>query len=130
MLDSADPGRVVAILDWDMCTLGDPLSDLGALLTYWTEPTDSPSMQIAATSFMPVGDERFPTRAELISRYAERSGRDVSHIHFYHMLGMYRVIVIVAQIYIRFQRGQTQDQRFAPFGELVKNLARSAMAMI
>jgi aminoglycoside phosphotransferase (APT) family kinase protein len=130
MFDPDDPGRVVAVLDWDMCTLGDPLSDLGALLTYWTEPSDSPSMQAAATSFMPVGDDRFPTRAELVSRYAERSGRDVSHVHFYHMLGMYRVIVIVAQIYIRFVRGQTQDKRFEAFGELVKNLARSAVAML
>jgi aminoglycoside phosphotransferase (APT) family kinase protein len=130
MFDTDDPGRVVAVLDWDMCTLGDPLSDLGALLTYWTEPGDSPSMQAAATSFMPVGDERFLTRAELVSCYAARSGRDVTHIKFYHLLGMYRVIVIVAQIFIRFQRGQTQDQRFASFGELVKNLARSAVAMI
>lgn len=130
MFDPNDPGYVVAVLDWDMCTLGDPFSDLGALLTYWTEPTDSPAMQAAATSFMPVGDDRFLTRAELVSRYAVRSGRDVSHVHFYHMLGMYRVIVIVAQIFIRYQRGQTQDRRFASFGELVMNLARSATAMI
>jgi len=130
MLDPRDPGRVIAVLDWDMCTLGDPFSDLGALLTYWTEPDDSPSMQAAAASFMPVEDDRFWTRAELVSRYAARSGRDVSHVKFYHLLGMYRVIVIVAQIFIRYKRGQTQDQRFASFGELVKNLARSAVDMI
>jgi aminoglycoside phosphotransferase (APT) family kinase protein len=130
MFDSGDPARVVGVLDWDMCTLGDPLSDLGALLTYWTEESDSPSMKAAATSFMPVGDDRFPTRAELVQRYAARSGRDVSSVHFYHMLGMYRVIVIVAQIYIRYRRGQTQDERFAAFGELVKNLARTAKDMI
>jgi aminoglycoside phosphotransferase (APT) family kinase protein len=130
MFDPSDPGRVVAVLDWDMCTLGDPLSDLGALLTYWTESTDPPPMQAAATSFMPVGDDRFPTRAELVSRYATRSGRDVAEVHFYHILGLYRVIVIVAQIFIRFKRGQTQDRRFASFGLLVKNLAQSARTMI
>lgn len=130
MLDSSDPGRIVAVFDWDMCTLGDPLSDLGALLTYWTEPKDGPSMQVVAASFMPVEDTQFLTRAELVERYAARSGRDVTNIHFYHMLGMFRVIVIIAQIYIRFHRGQTQDQRFASFGELVKNLARAANAML
>jgi len=130
MLDSSNPGRVVAVFDWDMCTLGDPLSDLGALLTYWTEPNDFPSMQAVAASFMPVGDNRFLTRAELVERYVERSGRDVTHIKFYHLLGIFRVTVIVAQIYIRFHRGQTQDQRFASFGLLTKNLAQAANAMI
>jgi len=130
MFDSSNPGHVIAVLDWDMCTLGDPLSDLGALLTYWTESSDSPSMHAAAKTFMPVGDDRFLTRAELVNRYAIRSGRDVSHVRFYHILGMFRVIVIVAQIFIRFQRGQTQDQRFATFGLLVKDLARSAYVMI
>ncbi len=130
MLDSSDPGKVIAVFDWDMCTLGDPLSDLGAMLTYWTEPTDGPYMQAVAQTFMPVGDDRFLTRAELVEGYAARSGRDVTHIHFYHLLGMFRVIVIIAQIYIRYHRGQTQDQRFAAFGELVKNLAQAAYAMI
>lgn len=130
MLDSSDPGHVVAIFDWDMCTLGDPLSDLGALLTYWTEPNDAPFMLAVATTFMPVGDSRFLTRAELVERYTARSGRDVTHIRFYHLLGLFRVTVIVAQIYIRYHRGQTQDERFASFNLLVKNLARAASEMI
>jgi aminoglycoside phosphotransferase (APT) family kinase protein len=130
MLDSSNPGRVVAIFDWDMCTLGDPLSDLGALLTYWTEPNDMPFMRAVAQTFMPVGDQRFFRRAELVERYTARSGRDVTHMRFYHLLGMFRVTVIVAQIYIRFKRGQTQDKRFASFGLLVKNLAQAANAMI
>jgi len=129
MLDSNNPGQVVAVFDWDMCTLGDPLSDLGALLTYWTEPDDLPFMQAVAKTFMPTS-ERFLSRAELVERYAARSGRDVSQIHFYHILGMFRVTVIIAQIYIRYYRGQTQDKRFAPFGILVKNLAQAAEAML
>lgn len=130
MLDPTDPGRVVAVFDWDMCTLGDPLSDLGALLTYWTGPEDPPFMQEIARTFMPVGDPRFLTRAELVTRYAERSGRDVSNIRFYHVLGLFRLTVILAQIYIRFHRGQTRDQRFAAFGPMVALVARAARELM
>lgn len=124
MLSSTDPSQLIAIFDWDMCTLGDPLTDLGALLTYWTEPSDPPYMLKA--SMMPVGDDRFLTREQLVARYAERSGRDVSDIRFYHVLGVYRLIVIAAQIYIRYLRGQTQDQRFTRFGDMIPLLTKSA----
>lgn len=124
MLAADDPGRMVAIFDWDMCTLGDPLSDLGALLTYWTEPDDAPYLQM--TAMMPVGDNRFLKRDELVGRYAEKSGRDVSHIRFYHALGLYRLVVICAQIYIRYKRGQTQDARFDAFGQMIPLLAQGA----
>ncbi len=124
MLAADDPGRLVAIFDWDMCTLGDPLSDLGALLTYWTQPDDPPYLQ--ATAMMPLGDGRFLSRAELVERYARQSGRDVSHIRFYHALGLFRLVVICAQIYIRFKRGQTQDQRFAAFEMMIPLLAQAA----
>jgi aminoglycoside phosphotransferase (APT) family kinase protein len=124
MLAADDPGRLVAIFDWDMCTLGDPLVDLGALVTYWTEPDDPPYVQM--TAMMPVGDSRFPTRAELIQRYAEKSGRDVSQLGFYHALGLFRLVVICAQIFIRYKRGQTQDQRFEAFGARIPLLAQAA----
>ena len=124
MLAPADPGQLVAVFDWDMCTLGDPLNDLGALLCYWSEPTDPPYYQ--ASSMMPTGDDRFLSRAGLVGRYAARSGRDVAPIRFYHALGLYRLVVIIAQIYLRFARGQTQDRRFAPFGERVPLLAQAA----
>ncbi len=124
MLAADDPGRVVAIFDWDMCTLGDPLADLGALLTYWTEPSDPPYLQ--AVAMMPVGDLGFMTRAELVQRYAERSGRSVHNIKFYHALGLFRLTVIIAQIYIRYKRGQTQDQRFAAFEVMIPLLAQAA----
>ena len=130
MLDPADPGRVVAVFDWDMCTLGDPLSDLGALLTYWTDPEDPPFMKEIARMFTPVGDARFLTRAELVTRYAARSGRDVSNIRFYHVLGLFRLVVIMAQIYIRYHRGQTKDQRFETFGPMVARVAKAAKEMI
>jgi aminoglycoside phosphotransferase (APT) family kinase protein len=125
MLDADDPGKVVAIFDWDMCTLGDPLSDLGALLCYWTEPADPPYFQ--ATAMMPLGDLGFMTRSELVERYAQKSGRFVGHINFYHALSLFRLAVIIAQIYIRYQRGQTQDERFAFFGPIIPLLARGAL---
>ena len=126
MLDPDDPGTPVAVFDWDMCTLGDPLSDLGALLTYWVQTTDPAPFQQFAT--MPV-DERFPNRRELVERYAERSGRDLGDIRFYHALGLFRLTVIVAQIYIRYKRGQTQDQRFAALGPMIGITAQAAHDM-
>ena len=123
MLAADDPGRVVAIFDWDMCTLGDPLSDVGALLTYWTEPGDPPYLQ--ATAMMPLGGG-FLSRDELVARYADKSGRPVGDIAFYHALGLFRLTVIVAQIYVRYARGQTQDARFAAMEPMIPLLARRA----
>lgn len=124
MFADDDPGRVVAVFDWDMCTLGDPLSDLGALLCYWTEPDDPDYFQALAR--MPAGDPGFMTRAELVARYAAKSSRPVHDIHFYHALGLFRLAVIIAQIYIRYHRGQTQDRRFAAFGAVIAPTARAA----
>jgi aminoglycoside phosphotransferase (APT) family kinase protein len=76
-------------------------------------------------SMMP-GVAGFPTRAELVERYAARSGTDVRDIAFYHVLGLYRLAVIAAQIHVRFHRGQTRDQRFAAFGPLVPVVAAAA----
>jgi len=126
MLASDDPGHVVAVFDWDMCTVGDPLSDLGALLTYWIQHDDVGAFQ--AMAMMPV-DARFPTRAELVERYAQASGLDVSAAGFYHVLGLFRLVVILQQIFIRFHRGQTKDQRFARYGDLAQLIAQRAWAL-
>lgn len=123
-----DPGRLVAIFDWDMCTLGDPLSDLGALLCYWTEPIDPPYFQ--GMAMMPTGDLGFLARQELVERYAQKSGRSVRNINFYHTLGLFRLVVIIAQIYIRYARGQTQDKRFAAFGPMIPLMARAAVEVM
>ena len=121
MFDADDPSRVVAILDWDMCTLGDPLSDVGTLLTYWTGPDDRPAVR--AIGSMPAGDHDFFSRKQILQRYAERSGRDISNIRFYHVLGIFRLLVILQQIYIRYVRGYTQDERFARLNVSVSALA-------
>lgn len=124
MLDADDPGRIVAVFDWDMCTLGDPLSDVGALLAWWCLPDDPPRLR--AMAMMPL-DARFARREELVARYAEHSGRDVSAIHFYHALSLFRVAVIIAQIYVRYVRGQTKDERFAAFGPRIAAAAQAAL---
>lgn len=118
-----DPSHLVAVFDWDMCTLGDPLADLGALLTYWCEPDDPPAFR--AMAMMPSAG--FATRSQLVEHYARQSGLDVSGIRYYHALGLYRLAVILAQIYLRYHRGQTRDERFAPFGEFTKLAAAWAL---
>jgi aminoglycoside phosphotransferase (APT) family kinase protein len=124
MFAADDPGRLVAVFDWDMCTVGDPLADLGSLLCYWSEPADPPELR--AMAMMPA--EGFPGRAELVDRYGARSGRDVSRIAFHHVLGLFRLVVIAAQIYVRDHRGQTRDRRFEAFSALVPVVAAAARA--
>jgi aminoglycoside phosphotransferase (APT) family kinase protein len=123
LLDAADPGRVSAVFDWDMATLGDPLADLGALLAYWTEPGDPPAFR--AMALMPT-TPGFPGRDLVAERYARASGRDLGDLAFYHVLGLFRLAVIAAQIYVRFHRGQTRDARFAAFRALVPAVAEAA----
>jgi len=125
MFDPQDPSKMIAIFDWDMCTLGDPLNDVGTVLAYWTEPNDPPFYR----GLLGMPDPEiydFMSRQELVDQYANASGRDVSHIQFYHVLAIYRLVVIVAQIYIRYHRGQTQDERFAAFKDIMPVLAQNA----
>ena len=115
VLDPDDLTRIVAILDWEMATLGDPLSDLGTTLAYWAEPTDPPALQRFGLSALPGN----PTRQEFVDRYAARSGRDLSPILFHFVYGLYKNAVIIQQIYARYKAGFTQDARFASLIDLV-----------
>ena len=123
-----DPARMVAILDWDMCTRGDPLTDLGYLLDYWGQADDDPAWLDAAP--MPTWKPGFMTRAQAAQRYARATGFGVEHVHWYLLLSLFRTIVIVAQIYIRYLKGQTQDERFASFGVRLQTLFDKAEALI
>ncbi len=116
-----DPARAVAVLDWDMCTRGDPLMDLGALLVHWIEPGEEADWK--ATGAMPTWREGAPSRAEAVARYAAATGLDLGRVGWYHAFGLFKFAVIVQQIYIRYLRGQTRDARFAGFGERVAQLA-------
>lgn len=125
MLDARDPGHVVAVLDWDMTTLGDPLIDVGTLLGYWPEANDPPER--LAIAMQPTYLDGFPTRAEIVARYAARSGRDLGAIGFFETFALFKLAVVLQQIYVRFVRGQTKDERFAAMGESVKRLAEIAV---
>jgi aminoglycoside phosphotransferase (APT) family kinase protein len=124
LLDIADPGRIEAVLDWDMCTQGDPLADLGYILNYWVEPGDDPAWREIAS--MPTWRDGFPTRAETIRRYAARTGFDCAAIGWYQVFAAFKLAVIIQQIYIRFVRGQTQDERFRHYYRRVHGLAEKA----
>jgi aminoglycoside phosphotransferase (APT) family kinase protein len=124
VLDPARPDRIVAVLDWEMSTLGDPLMDLGTTLAYWVEEGDSEELK--AVAFGPTRLPGSDARRQLIGRYAERSGRAVHHMDFYYCFGLFKIAVIVQQIYYRFRRGLTQDPRFARLGHAVSVLARQA----
>jgi aminoglycoside phosphotransferase (APT) family kinase protein len=122
-----DPARAVAILDWDMCTRGDPLMDLGYLLNFWGEAGDDPAWIMGAS--MPTWHPGFPSRAEVVERYAAGTGFDLAEVRWYHVFGIFKIAVVLQQIYIRFLRGQTKDQRFAVFGERVAALIDKATAL-
>lgn len=125
MLDRQDPAKVVAVLDWEMCTVGDPLVDLGILLCYWAEKNDCEDRREAIS---PVTVQPgWMTRAEITECYAEFTGRDVSRIDFYEIFAIFKIAVVVQQIYFRYVRGQTHDERFAAFGPRVEGLARAAL---
>jgi aminoglycoside phosphotransferase (APT) family kinase protein len=123
LLDPLDLGRVSAVFDWEMCALGDPLVDLGILLAYWS-PTAPPEQQDALTTVTSLPG--YLTRDEIVERYAKRSGRDVSTIRFYETFALFKIAVVIQQIYFRYVRGQTDDPRFANFGARVEYLARAA----
>jgi aminoglycoside phosphotransferase (APT) family kinase protein len=124
MLDASDPGRVVAVLDWEMCTVGDPLVDLGLFLCYWTLKDESGAEggSLSAVTHGP----GWLTREEIVDRYQSKTGRDLSRIEFYETFALFKVAVILQQIFFRFVRGQTKDERFGNFDVRVAGLARSA----
>jgi aminoglycoside phosphotransferase (APT) family kinase protein len=123
MIDPEDPDRVVSLLDWDMTTLGDPLADLGTLLCYWSEPGDPPERGATVAVTAQPG---FPTRREIAERYADRRKIDVSTIAWYEAFGLWKTAVVLQQIYIRFVRGQTNDERFRLMGQRVEMLIEIA----
>ncbi len=120
LVSREDPARAVALLDWDMCTRGDPLLDLANLVSYWSQDTDSETWREAV--WMPTAKPGFPRRAELVGRYAELTGFDVSGLAWYEVFVNFKIAVILQQIYIRWLRGQTSDERFATLGRRVQAL--------
>ncbi|WP_079479247.1 phosphotransferase family protein [Halobacillus salinus] len=126
MFDLEDPDKMIGLFDWEMTTVGDPLADLGAAMSYWIQP-DDPDMLRTGLGEQPVTvREGFYTREEFIQRYAEKSGRDVSGIHIYLTFAYFKLAGIVQQIYSRYKKGQTNDPRFAHMNHFVNNLIEHA----
>ena len=128
LLDPADPSRITGLLDWEMATVGDPLMDLGTALSYWIEAADPPAFQ--QLRFSPTTAPGFIARREFVERYEDRSGRAVAHPAYYYVYGLFKLAVILQQIYFRYARGHTTDERFAPLGEVAKGLGRQACLAI
>jgi aminoglycoside phosphotransferase (APT) family kinase protein len=123
-----DPARIVAVLDWEMATIGDPLMDLGTTLGYWVESGDPAALRRAA-----VGPTALPgslTRRELVDRYQQQSGRAVANALFYYCFGLFKIAVILQQIYARYVRGHTQDARFAQLNQVVAVMSQQADATL
>jgi aminoglycoside phosphotransferase (APT) family kinase protein len=96
-----DKGKIVAVLDWEICTLGDPLADVGYVMATWTQSTDA----VAATPGAPSLAPGFPSREEILERYAERSGRDLSKIDYYVAFSLWKSACIVEGVYARYLGG-------------------------
>jgi len=128
-LDPNDPGRVVAIFDWEMATLGDPLADLGYTLIYWTDATDPPPAGGVGTASTFTAQPGFLTRDEIVAEYARGSGRNVEAIDFYRVLALYKLAVISEGIYARYLQGKTLGDGFKGMTRASTGLAQRALTI-
>jgi aminoglycoside phosphotransferase (APT) family kinase protein len=119
-------GEVAAVVDWELCTLGDPLADVGMLIVYWSEPGDE-LMPLFEAPTIAAG---FPGRDEVRSRYESASGRDLSGIDFYVALAWWKLAIILQGVYARFSAGQygEADERIEEFARIVERIADAADA--
>ena len=128
MLGGAGGDRIEAVLDWEMATVGEPLADLGLTLCYWSWAS-APEVCVAGIPAITSQPGWF-SRGEFLERYAEKTGRDVTHAGYYEVLGVFKLAVIIQQIYFRYWRGQTSDPRFRDFGDRAKALVHLAASMV
>jgi aminoglycoside phosphotransferase (APT) family kinase protein len=124
ILDPDDLTRVLAVLDWEMCTLGDPLMDLGTTLGYWIEANDPPALiGMFGLTALPGN----LTRQQVVERYMAASGRAISQPLFYYVYGLFKIAVIIQQIYARYRQGHTHDKRFARLDQVVRDCGQLAV---
>jgi aminoglycoside phosphotransferase (APT) family kinase protein len=124
LLDPKDLTRIVAVLDWEMATIGDPLMDLGSFIGYWADPDDLTALR--ARAYGPTYLPGSLSRLQLVERYAQTSGRAVGPILFYYVFALFKIAVIVQQIYKRYVEGSTRDPRFASLIGWVQVMAYQA----
>lgn len=128
VLDANNWTNIIAVLDWEMSTIGDPLMDFGTTLGYWVTANDPDWLHMLALS--PTMLPGNPNRAEVVKLYATKSGKDLSNVVFYYVYGLFKIAVIVQQIYYRYKHGFTQDPRFAHLNQVVKGLGVMAQSAI
>lgn len=126
--DPSDPDRVKTVFDWDMATLGDPLVDLGTLLNYWPDPSDTPDDRALHVPGMEAMG--LPGRAEVVARYANRTGFDVAEVPWYEAFATWKTAVVCEQLYQRWVRGESTDPRMASRGEPVASLCARAARLL
>lgn len=129
MLDAGRLGRVIAVFDWEMSTLGDPMIDLGIVMGYWRERSDVELLEIAEIEPHTL-TPGFMGRGQLADRYARRTGRDLSDLPYYWAWAHWKSATVGEQIYARYVRGQTTDPRFAVMGKGAPALARAAARVL
>ncbi|HTR61120.1 MAG TPA: phosphotransferase family protein [Candidatus Binataceae bacterium] len=128
MFDSKAPGaKVIAVFDWEMSTIGDPLADLGWLLSYWLETSDSAGRKVVTTSV--TTEPGFLTRREMLDRYESKTGRKMTDFAFYEAFALFKLAIIMEGSYSRFVNGQTDDPLFVAMKERVPALADAAWAV-
>ena len=120
--------RIAGVLDWELATVGDPLMDLGSALAYWVDRDDEAAF--ASLRRQPSHLPGMPTRDEFVQRYLELSGRNCNDFTFYEVFGLFRLAVIIQQIWARFRLGQTTNPAFAGFGDAVNTLINRAEGKI
>lgn len=123
VLDPDDLSNLIAVLDWEMATIGDPLMDLGTTLSLWIDADDPPEVMMFGLTALPGN----LNREQLVERYAQKSGRDIPHVVFYYVYGLFKIAVIVQQIYSRYKQGLTHDKRFAPLIHVVRACGKMAV---
>ena len=128
MLNADDTSKIVGVLDWEMATIGDPLMDLGTSLGYWAQPEDENPLRLVQC-FLST-EPGAMTRQELAERYAAATGYDIGNLRFYFVCALFKLAVIVQQIYYRYHQGLTKDERFAVMIEMVKLLGARAERII
>jgi aminoglycoside phosphotransferase (APT) family kinase protein len=123
-----EQARIVGVLDWELATVGDPLMDLGSALAYWVDRDDEPAF--ASLRRQPSHLPGMPTREEFVARYVQLSGRACADFTFYEVFGLFRLAVIIQQIWARYRAGQTTNPAFAGFGDAVNTLINRAEGKI
>src|SRR5439155_4967176 len=124
VFDPRDLTRIAAVLDWEMSTVGDPLLDLGTTLGYWIDPDDPPEMR--ARAYGPSWRPGSLVRTEIVERYALRSGRAIGSVLFHYVFALFKIAVIVQQLYRRYRDGHTRDPRFAGLLDWVRAVGGQA----